>query len=132
VSQENAEIVRRMAEAFTAGGLDAVRPHLHPQIEWHEDPSFPESGVYRGVEEVAAYTEQFLSGFAGIRYEAVEVADAGEHVIATMRITGTGKTSGAAFEVSAWWAFTFDEGRVIRCYAYLDRDAAFKAVGLPE
>ena len=41
MSQENCEITRRMAEAFNAGGLDAARQYYHPQIEWHEDPSFP-------------------------------------------------------------------------------------------
>ena len=132
MSQENVETVRRMAEAFNAAGVDSVRQYFHPQIEWHEDPSFPESGIYRGVEAVTAYTEQFLSEFAGMRYEIAEVADLGEHVLANMRITGSGKASGATFEISAWWAITFREGLVFRGYAYLDRDAALAAVGLSE
>jgi ketosteroid isomerase-like protein len=130
MSQANTETARRMAEAFTAGGLEAVRPFFHPQIEWHEDPSFPESGVYRGVEAVAAYTEHFLSEFTGMRYETADLVDEGEHVIANMRITGSGKASGAAFELSAWWALTFEEGQVIRCFAYLDRTEALEAAGL--
>ncbi len=94
MSQENVEITRRMAEAFNAGGLDAARQYYHPEIEWHEDPSFPESGVYRGIDEVIAYNQQFLAEFEDIRYEGEELAAAGEHVVANMRITGTGKTSG--------------------------------------
>jgi ketosteroid isomerase-like protein len=132
MSRENVELARQIADAFSAGGFAAVRPYFHPEIEWHEDPSFPEAGVYRGVEAVATYTEQFLSEFAQIRYEARELVEAGDHVIANMRITGTGKVSGAGFEVSAWWAFEFRGGQVIRGYAYLDRDAALEAVGLRE
>jgi ketosteroid isomerase-like protein len=132
VSQENVEIVRRMAEAFNSGGLDAARRYYHPEIEWHEDPSFPESGVYRGVEAVIAYNQQFLSEFEAIRYEGEPVASAGEHVVSNMRIAGSGKISGAGFELSAWWAFTVRDGKVVRVYAYLDKDAALEAVGLRE
>ena len=130
MSQENVEITRRMAEAFNAGDLDAARQYYHPQIEWHEDPSFPESGVYRGIDEVIAYNRQFVSEFEALRYEGEELAAAGEHVVANMRITGTGKSSGAEFELSAWWAFTIRDGQVVQVYAYLDKDAALAAVGL--
>ena len=132
MSRENVEIIRRMAEAFNTGGLDAARRYYHPEIEWHEDPSFPESGVYHGIDEVIAYNQQFLSEFEDIRYEGEELAGAGEHVVAKMRIAGTGKTSGAGFELSAWWAFTIRDGQVVRVYAYLDKDAALEAVGLSE
>ena len=132
MSQENVEITRRMAEAFNAGGLDAARQYYHPQIEWHEDPSFPESGVYRGIDEVIAYNRQFVSEFEDLRYEGEELVAVGEHVVANMRISGTGKSSGAEFELSAWWAFTIRDGQVVQVYAYLDKGAALAAVGLSE
>lgn len=132
MSQENLEIIRKIAEAFNAGGLDAVRQYYDPEIEWHEEPSFPEAGVYRGIDEVLAYTGQFIAEFEDLRYETEELTAAGDHVVANLRITGTGKTSGAGFEQSAWWAFTFRDGRVVQVFAYLDKDAALKAVGLTE
>ncbi len=89
-------------------------------------------GIYRGVGAVSAYTEQFLSEFREIRYDAAEVTEAGDNVIANMKITGTGKISGASFEVFAWWVITFRDRRVIRAYAYLDRHAALEAAGLRE
>ena len=132
MSQEAREIVRRVSEAFESGGLDAVLEYYHPSIEWHEDPFFPEAGTYRGLEAVQAYNEQFLRQFAEIHYEPLELIEASDHVISHMRIHGRGKTSGAGFELSAWWAFSVRDGRVIRVYAYLDRARAFEAVGLSE
>ena len=132
MSRENVEIVRRMAEAFNAGGVGAVREYFHPEIEWHEDPAFPESGVYRGIDAVVDYTAQFLAEFGEIHYEAAQLTEAGQHVLANMKIKGSGKTSGAAFEVSAWWVLTVRDGQVICGYAYLDRAAALEAVGLSE
>jgi ketosteroid isomerase-like protein len=132
MSQENVEIIRRIAEAFERGGLDKFREYYHPDIEWHEDPSFPEAGVYRGLEAVEAYNRQFLSEFAEMHYEPQELIDANEHVIANMRIQGRGKASGATFDLSAWWVFTLRDGRLIRVHAYLDRTRALEAVGLRE
>ncbi len=123
------ELVGRMIEAFNQGSVDGIRPFLHPEIEWHEDPSFPEAGVYRGVEAFEEYSRQFLAEFSDIRYEARETVEIGDDVIANMQIRGRGKTSGAAFELSAWWAITFQDHRMIRCFAYLDRDRALKAIG---
>jgi ketosteroid isomerase-like protein len=132
MSQENVEIVRRLAEAFERGGLDAFREYYHPDIEWHEDPSFPEAGVYRGLEAVEAYNRQFLAEFAEIHYEPQELIDANDSVVANMRIHGRGKASGATFELSAWWVFTLREGRLIRVHAYLDRTQALESAGLSE
>lgn len=130
MAQGSAEIVQGMAEAFNAGGVDAVRRYYHPEIEWHEDPSFPESGVYRGIDAVVAYNEQFLREFSEVRYEGDPVAQAGGHVVVNMRISGIGASSGAKFELTAWWGFTVRDGRVVRVYAYLDKGAALEAVGL--
>ena len=135
MSQGNVDIIRRAIEAFERGGLDQVhqlREYYHPDVEWHEDPAFPESGVYRGIDSVMAYHRQFLSEFAEIHYEAQELIDANDHVIANMRIQGRGKASGAEFELSAWWAFTLRDGQLIRIHAYLDRTRALEAVGLRE
>jgi ketosteroid isomerase-like protein len=132
MASENVEVVRRMAEAFESGGLNAAREYYHPGIEWHEDPSFPEADVYRGVEAVEAYHRQFLREFAEIHYQPRELIEVEDHVITNMWIHGRGKASGAEFDISGWWVYTVREGRVIRVKAYLDRAEALEAVGLRE
>jgi len=132
MSQENVEIVRKLSEEFSRGSVDAVRPFFHPDITWHEDPSFPEAGVYRGIDAVVEYSRQFIAEFSEIHYEVGECIDFGDDVIASMHIRGKGKTSGAAFELSAWWALTIRDRMVVRGFAYLDRDRALQAVGLSE
>jgi ketosteroid isomerase-like protein len=132
MSRENVEVMHRFAAGFEERGVDVFRDHCHPDIEWHEDPSFPESGVYRGIEAVEAYARQFLGEFSEIHYELVETIDSDDHVVANVRITGVGRTSGAEFAVSAWWAGTIHDGKIQRCFAYLDREPALEAVGLRE
>ena len=130
MSEENVELVRRLGAAFSRGSLDDVLAFFDPEITWHEDPSFPEAGVYRGIDAFERYAREFLAEFSEIHYEPQEVIDAGNDVVAHMRIWGQGKASGAEFELSAWWASTIQDGKVVRCFAYLDRDKALEAVGL--
>ncbi len=126
------EVAQEIADGFEAQDFDAVRRNFDSDIEWHEDPSFPEAGVYRGLEAVAEYARQFRSEFAELRYEMVELFEAGDHVIARMRVTGKGKSSGADFHQDAWWVYEFRDRKVIRCYSYLRRTEALKAAGLSE
>jgi ketosteroid isomerase-like protein len=130
MSRENLEVVRSLAAAFEERRVEALREHCAPDMEWHEDPSFPEAGVYRGLAAPEAYARQFLAQFSEIHYEPLEMRDSGDHVIVRMRITGVGKASGARFEMSAWWATTIRNGKIVRCFAYLDREQALEAIGL--
>jgi ketosteroid isomerase-like protein len=132
MSQENMEVAQRIAAGFEAQDFDAVRRNFDPDIEWKEDPSFPEAGVYRGVEAVAEYARQFRSQFAELRYHAIELFEAGDHVIARMRVTGKGRSSGADFDQDAWWVYEFRDRKAIRCYSYLRRAEALEAAGLSE
>ncbi len=132
MSQENVDLMRKFAAAFERDGMQALRDYADPEIEWHEDPAFPESGIYRGLEAVETYASQFLSEFSEIHYEPIEMIDSGDHVVTEMRIRGVGRLSGAAFDISAWWVGTISGGRLVRCFAYLDRERALEAMGLSE
>ena len=132
MSEENVKLVHEFFAAFERDGVAAIRSYADPEIEWWEDPAFPESDIYRGLEDVEAYASQFLSEFSEIHYQPVETVDSGNHVVVSLQISGVGGLSGAAFELSAWWAMTARDGKVIRCFAYLDRERAFEAVGLSE
>ncbi|MBA2522744.1 MAG: nuclear transport factor 2 family protein [Solirubrobacterales bacterium] len=132
---ENIEIVRRLCESLSRDSPDTpetLREFLDPAIEWHEDPSFSEAGVYCGIEACEEYARQFTAEFSEIHYEVRETTDAGEDLIANMLIRGRGEESGAEFELSAWWAFTIRDRKIVRCFAYLDRSRALEAIGLSE
>jgi uncharacterized protein len=128
MSSEKVDAIRNLLETFEARDLDGVLESFDPDIEWHEEPTFPEAGVYRGLDAVAAYMRQFLSEFSEWHFEAMELTEHGEDVIAKLRITGRGRASGATFELDAWWALTVRDDKLVRCIAYLDRDRMLEAL----
>lgn len=125
---ENAEIVRRSFEALERDGVEAASEYWAPDVEFHEDPTFPEPGVYRGADEIAAYSRDFRREFAEFHYEPRKVVETGEVVLVDLRISGRGRGSGAEFEIRAWWAARVRGGKLTRIYASLDRERALAAV----
>jgi ketosteroid isomerase-like protein len=137
MSQENVEVLRRYLgtriDALDDHALDRVMQVFHPDVEFREDPKFPEASVYRGRDTVRAYAKRFSVEWDAFSWEAEDILDAGDdQVLALLRIRGRGRSSGADFDIQAGWLFTLTEARVVRVDAYLDRRAALEAAGLRE
>ena len=142
--EDAVELVRRtFAEASRHGGggdvLDALAPEaletffaiLDPDVEFHEDPSFPEAGVYRGSDRVREYLTSFTDSFDEVTFKTEDFIDLGEgRVLALLTLTTRGKGSGAKVESRPGWLYEVRDGRVIRIDAWLDRDTALKKAGL--
>ena len=128
--------VRRFWELFNTLGVDAAMDDMahyaDPEIEFREDPAFPEGGVYRGVEGIRGYVRQFQEHMTGHRMELEGVREVGNSVVALLHEQATGAQSGVAVELRPSFVFAFEGGWLIRISAYLDRDEALEAVGLKE
>jgi ketosteroid isomerase-like protein len=122
---------RRLLDALDRGTLAVVFDFFDPEIEVHEDPRFPEAGVYRGVEAVDRYFTQFTESFDEFTLEAEDFIALGEdRVLFLFRLRTRGKGSGAMVEARPGWIYTIGGGKILRVEAYLDRSEAFAAAGL--
>lgn len=79
MSPSNAEIVRRSVEAYNRGDLDGFVEGWAPdaEVDWSNSGGF-EAGVYRGDDEVRAFTRRFLEAFDEVRIEIddpIEIED---------------------------------------------------------
>jgi ketosteroid isomerase-like protein len=137
MSQENVETLRRFLgtriDALDDQALDRVMEVFHPEVEFHEDPKFPEASVYRGRDALRSYAKRFSGEFDAFSWESEDILDpGGDQVLALLRVRGRGKGSGAEFDIGAGWLFTLTQARVVRVDAYLDRLEALEAAGLRE
>ena len=68
-----------------------------------------------------------------LAYQPKELIDAGDKVLAFVRVSGRGHASGVEVEADTWAVWTFRDGkRVEWTYFGDDRASALKAVGLQE
>jgi len=143
MSQENVDVLRSHLEAASTTGMrvdglddqaiDRVVQAFHPEVEFREDPKFPEGSVYRGRDALRAYFKRFSSEFDRFWWEAEDLVDAGnDHVLVLVRVRGRGRGSGAMFDIRGGWLFTMGGGTAVRVDAYLDRREALEAAGLRE
>jgi ketosteroid isomerase-like protein len=147
MSEENVELMRRVFDAAsrradpTGRAVDAldhdsmavVYKSMAPEVEVHEDPRFPEAGIYQGVEAVRGYFERFAESFDEFSFEAEEfIGLADDRVLVLFRLTTRGKGSGARVEARPGWIYTIRDDLTVRIDAFLNRDEALEAAGLSE
>jgi ketosteroid isomerase-like protein len=135
MSEENVEAVRRGADAYNRGDIDALLDELDPEIEWH--PLLQvllggEATVYRGHEGARELYRDLDEAFTEAQAEPSEIRDLGERVVAIGHLRGRGRESGAETQTTIAWFFEFRNGKAVRIHEYIDPKEALEAAGLSE
>jgi ketosteroid isomerase-like protein len=135
MSQENVELVRRVTDVMDAEGFEAALPVFleaaHPDVKWREDPAWPGSATYRGVEQVQHVILDRM-GTLDFDQQTEDLIDVDDKVVVLVRWVGRGKASGAQGEISMAMVWTVTERAITRVEFFLDRAKALEAVGLRE
>lgn len=138
MSPENLEVVRQVLSSLSRDAaqertLTSFVERLSPDLEFVEDPRFPEGGTYHGREDYLRYARDFVAQFEQLTFtvEGLRAIPDGR-VLVSLRLRGRGKGSKAEFDARAGWVYTVRDGLVVHIRAYMDRAEAFEAVGLRE
>jgi ketosteroid isomerase-like protein len=134
MSQENVEIVRRLF-ALLSQGDEAVWDELPPEIVFDFSRRLLNPVVVRGRDKVRAFWEGEGHVWEGghLGFQPKELIDAGDKVLAFLRISGRGKASGVEVGTYVWNVVTFRDGKPVETtYFGDDRAAALEAVSLSE
>jgi ketosteroid isomerase-like protein len=135
MSAENMELVRRVYGWMAAGEAEKAFEVYDPEIEWDSsdaswllDLGF--EPLYRGHDQVRKALRSWLEAWKSIDYQPEELIDAGDDVLAFVRITALGRTSGVEVVYEHPQIWTVRNGKVVRMRVFGDRDEALRAVGL--
>jgi ketosteroid isomerase-like protein len=132
MSEENVEIVRRMYEEAKTRP-DALYEFLDDDIDW-ETTELDMAGTAqgRGPDTVRSFFRSWVGAFEDWGYEAEDLIDAGDAVIAQIHQWGRGKASGVMVENSFWQVWTLREGKAVRATHHRKKAEALEAAGLSE
>ena len=134
MSQENVESARRFL-ALLSQGDEAVWDEVPPEFVFDFSRRLIDPVVLRGRDEMRAWMERERQMWEGdhVGYEPKELIDAGDKVLALVRVSARGKASGVPVEAHVWAVCRFSDGKLVEwTYFGHDRVAAFAAVGLSE
>ena len=132
MSQENAEIVREMYEAFNREDAESALKLLHPEPELHQNPEVIDAEAYVGLEAFVRGMSLFTEDWDDPRLEPQDVEEVGDCVLMRVRVSGRGKRTGLEMTTEFFHAWTFRDGKPCRCFVRSTRDEALKAVGLED
>jgi ketosteroid isomerase-like protein len=129
MSQENVEVVQTWFESFV-DDADTFQDTLHPEIEWFpfEDNHTPSYGVGGAM----GIRTHWLDSWDEMEAEVENLVDAGEHVVASVHVTGRGKASGVEVDVRLHFHFKFRDNKIVYLFEHTDRAAALDAAGVSE
>jgi ketosteroid isomerase-like protein len=82
---------------------------------------------YRGHEGFRQYLADTREVWGQFRWEATELVDAGDSVVARTRFVAEGRGSGVPVEAIVYIVWVVRDGKALSCRGYLDRDEALTA-----
>ena len=131
-SRDNAAIVRAVYAAFSGlaqGGEIAsyVAAHFDSDCEYRP---VEEASTIRGHDALIRWVERWLEAWDDAWDEVDEMIEAGQMVVAAIRVHGRGRLSGMEISQRLFDVFELRDGRVLRIREYLDPDQALEAAGL--
>jgi ketosteroid isomerase-like protein len=138
MSEQNVEVVRRMFAAFRSVDvgsferrLDEVREIFDPEVEWVAAPqSLLASEEYRGYDGVRRFWTQFLSAWDEYGIQVEELIDAGDQVVAVLRLSG--RTKELEVDEARSSLLTLRGGRIVRIEPFASKEEALETAGLSE
>jgi ketosteroid isomerase-like protein len=130
MSQENVELARAAFAALNRGDLDALTQFYDPDVVFETLLL----GTHRGNEAIRLLDEEGRKTLSGYRLDPIELIDAGNKVVADVRVIGVGQASQIAMEDRDRFAllFTIRNGRTVRQQSFRNRGDALEAAGLRE
>jgi ketosteroid isomerase-like protein len=126
---DNFEIVRRHFKARSAADVDALAREMNTQVELDLTRSrAPYQGLYRGHEAISALVQTLKDAWDEIVWEPEELIEAGDRVVAVIRMTGRGKGSGIQTRARGANVFTIHAGKIVRIQVFQDKREALEVL----
>ena len=128
--EQNVEVVRRLFERYEQDGIDGALETMDEDILIEIPPELSaEPDDYRGHEGARRYFDGFAGMIDDVGYEPIELIQVGEAVIAHIRLSGRGASSGLDVDLEAFVVHELAGGRIVRMRPYADLEEAQAAVG---
>ena len=130
VCQSNVEVVQRLFDLFAEGGIEPALAVIDPAVVVEIPPDMSaEPDTYRGHEGVRRYFGGFEGMIDEVRYEALELTPVRDVVLAHVRISGRGASSGLDVALEPYVVHELSGGRIVRIRPYPDLESARAALG---
>ena len=129
----NLEIVRRTTDAYNRRDLDGIAEHWAPDavLDWSNSRG-PDAGIYRGREEIRAFTQRFLAAWDGVRLELDDPIEIEDDLLVVKNVTYLRGRDGIKTRARSAWLLTLRDGQQTSLTLYQTMQEALEAAGMRE
>ena len=128
---DNLEIVRSAIAMFLSGDVEgAVREYADPEMEFVSRFGAMDGRTYTGETEFPRYLTDIEETWERYERDLEELIDAGDAVVAVLKITAVSRTAGLEVNEKVGVTFWLEQGRIARMVSYPTVPAALEAAGL--
>jgi ketosteroid isomerase-like protein len=124
--QTNLELARQVNALWNASGVDAVLERFWaPDGVFYDLPEAPDTGIFRGAEEVAARLRTVMESWDhSPLFEVRSLEGCGNYTLATVELRVEGQGSGVALAVPQFHVSRWADGQTSELRIYSDGDQA--------
>jgi ketosteroid isomerase-like protein len=130
VSEENLEIVRRLAAAFNARDVEAFVSDLDPEAEIHSIRAQLEGRPYEGHEGARRMFADFEEDWEYVQVEIDDLRDAGDTIVAVGQLRSRGRASRVDLDVAIGFLWRLRNGKVVYARVFSEPSDALREAGL--
>jgi uncharacterized protein len=121
MSDHAVSAVKAGYDAFGRGDVPAVLGAMTEDIEWHEAEGLPYGGVYHGPQAIAENVfGPLTTDVPDFALTPEEYIASGDTVVAVVRYTGTGKSTGKELDLHAVHVWDVRDGKLARHRQFTD------------
>jgi uncharacterized protein len=131
MADTNVDRLRSGYEAVSRGDYEGVRALLDPTVVMRDRPEVPDARSYFGFEGMVSTLRDTSESFDDFRLTPERFFENGDRIVAVLRMTGRGRTSGVPVEERIAHLWTLQDGLAIELQAFTDPADALEAAGLP-
>ena len=131
MSQENVELMRAWLDAWNATG-DLDLSAFDPGLIYHPRADEPDPSPHVGRDAYEQLARGFIESFAEIKYDLLEVRDAGDYVFASTVLRCRLRDSGISVNAAYVFVSRFRDGLVVEGWEFRTMEEALEAVALSE
>jgi len=133
MSEENLEYIRRSFEMFQSGEEErSVREFAHPDVEFVSRFGEMDGRTYKGIGEIREYLADIAETWNSYERELEELIDAGDAVIAVLKITAVSKSTGLEVDERVALVYWLRDGRIARMVSFSRIADAMEAAKVSE
>jgi ketosteroid isomerase-like protein len=132
VSEQNVDLLRRVAEAYNARDVEAFTAYFDPSVELYSEMTTPGGSLYRGHEGIRQLFRDLEDGWQEIRGEPESFFDLGDQTLVFYEARGRGRKSGAEVSMSVALMAEWRDELIVYFKTYRDRKDALAELGVSE